>query len=138
MRGGVAVVDAWAALALLQGEGQAALAMRRYLRRAQSGNLRLLLNLVNLGEVYYRTVQRAGRAKADDRLLLVRSLPIEVIPVKEALVLEAARLKAQYPISYADAFAVATARQERCPVLTGDPEILALPREVVRVRRLVR
>jgi ribonuclease VapC len=138
MSAGVAVVDAWAALALLQGEGQAAVAMRRYLRRAQAGSLRLLMNLVNVGEVYYRTIQRAGEAKADERLLLVRSLPIEVVPAREPLVLEAARLKAQHPISYADAFAVATARQERAPVLTGDPEILALPREVVQVRRLDR
>lgn len=40
-------------------------------------------------------------------------------------VLEAAALKAQYPISYADAFAVATAIVGGCRLLTGDPEILA-------------
>ena len=36
------------------------------------------------------------------------------------------------------AFAVATARMERAPVVTGDPEILSLPRDVVRIRRLQR
>ncbi|MBI3184359.1 MAG: hypothetical protein HYZ28_19670 [Myxococcales bacterium] len=54
------------------------------------------------------------------------------------MALEAARQKARYAISYADAFVVATARQEKAVVLTGDPEILALPREVVRVIRLER
>ena len=48
---GVAVVDAWALLAFLRGEGQAARSMRRYLRRARTGNLRLLLNLINLGAI---------------------------------------------------------------------------------------
>ncbi|MCZ6676039.1 MAG: PIN domain-containing protein [Candidatus Poribacteria bacterium] len=31
-------------------------------------------------------------------------------------------MKAKYPISYADAFAVATAIKEDIPVVTGDPE----------------
>jgi len=134
----VAVADAWAVLAYLRGEPGAAASVRRYLRRAQAGNLRLLMNLVNLGEVYYRMVQLTGQAMADERLALIRALPIEIVPAKEAIVYEAARIKARHPVSYADAFAVATARLERAPVLTGDPEILALPASVVRVRRLER
>jgi len=43
-----------------------------------------------------------------------------------------------HPLSYADAFAVAAGREEKAPVITGDPEILALPATVVRVRRLDR
>lgn len=39
---------------------------------------------------------------------------------------------------FADAFAVATARLEHGTILTGDPESLALPREVVRVVKLER
>ena len=41
-------------------------------------------------------------------------------------------------ISFTDAFAVATARVEDGAVITSDPEILALPRDVVRVVKLVR
>jgi predicted nucleic acid-binding protein len=41
-----------------------------------------------------------------------------------ARVLEAARIKARYPIAYAGAFAVATAVAHRATLLTGDPEIL--------------
>jgi len=37
---------------ILRAEEPGATAMRRHLRRAQSGNLRLLLNVVNLGEVF--------------------------------------------------------------------------------------
>jgi uncharacterized protein len=138
MSAGVAIVDSWAILAFLRAEEPGAAAMRRYLRRAQSGNLRLLLNVVNLGEVFYRLLQLTDEAKADERLAQVKALPIDIVPARESLVLEAARVKAAHPLSYADAFAVATGRMEKAPVLTGDPEILALPATVVRVRRLDR
>jgi predicted nucleic acid-binding protein len=136
--GNVAVLDSWAILAFLRAEEPGAAAMRRYLRRAQSGNLRLLLNVVNLGEVFYRLLQLTNEARADERLAQVKALPIDIIPARESLVLEAARVKATHPLSYADAFAVATGRAENAPVITGDPEILALPATVVRVRRLDR
>ena len=138
MSAGVAVADSWAVLAFLRGEGAAALSMRRYLRRARRGRLRLLLNWINLGEVYYRIAQIRGFEGADDALELIRTLPLELYPVREKLVLEAAHLKAERALSYADAFAVATARLERTYVITGDPEILNLPRSVVAVRRLAR
>jgi len=136
--GNVAVVDSWAILAFLRAEEPGAAVMRRYLRRAQGGNLRLLLNVVNLGEVFYRLLQLTNEAQAEERLGQVKSLPIDIVQVREALVLEAARIKARHPLSYADAFAVATGRMENAPVITGDPEILALPATVVRVRRLDR
>ncbi len=136
--GTVAVVDSWAILAFLRAEEPGAAVMRRYFRRAQSGNLRLLLNVVNLGEVFYRLLQLTGEAQAEERLRQVKALPIDIVPARESLVLEAARVKAMHPLSYADAFAVATGRIENAPVITGDPEILALPAKVVRVRRLNR
>ncbi len=136
--GSVAVVDSWAALAFLRREGSADTTMRRYLRRADSGNVLLLMNLVNLGEVYYRMIQLAGAGDAGERLRLLRKLPIEMVPVREPLAMEAGRIKARYRIPFADAFAVATARVEGGAVLTGDPEILALPRDVVRVVKLER
>lgn len=136
--GNTAVVDSWALIALLRAEEPAAGAMSRYLRRAQAGNLRLILNVVNLGEIYYRLIQLTDATQADLRLAQIKSLPIEIAPAREAVVLEAARVKAAHRLSYADAFAVATGRLERAPVLSGDPEILALPPSTVRVRRLDR
>jgi uncharacterized protein len=134
----VIVLDAWAALAFLQREGQAAVMVRRLLRRAVRGNIRLLMNAVNLGEVYYRLVQIAGEQTADERLQLLRRLPIEILPVRESLALTAARIKAVHPLSYADAFAVATAKTEGARLATGDPEILSLPRAVVALVSLRR
>jgi predicted nucleic acid-binding protein len=39
-----------------------------------------------------------------------------------ATVLAAAHVKARYSVSYADAFAVATAQEYHATVVTGDPE----------------
>jgi len=136
--GSVAVVDAWAALAFLRKEGSADTTMRRYFKRAERGGVRLKMSLVNLGEVYYRMIRLAGLDDADERLRLFRKLPIEMVQVREPLALEAGRIKAQHRLSFADAFAVAIARADGGAVLTGDPEILALPRDVVRVIRLER
>lgn len=45
------------------------------------------------------------------------------LPNRET-VLNAARIKAKYPLSYADAFAAATAVQHKAPLWTGDPELI--------------
>jgi predicted nucleic acid-binding protein len=133
-----AVVDSWALLAYLLDEVPASTAVSRYLTRAHAGNMRLVLSWINYGEVFYRVVRRLGEARGEEAMAQARRLPIELAPVRDHVVLEAARLKAAHAISYADAFAVATARLQGLPLLTGDPEILALPGDVVRVRRLDR
>jgi len=138
MRSAPIVVDAWAALALLRGEGNAAVAMRRYLRRAHGGRGRLVMSLVNLAEVFYRMIQVSSEERAEETLAVFRRLPIDMLPVREPVAQEAARLKAAHPLSLADAFAVATARLEGGRILTGDKEIVALPRAVVSVIALER
>jgi predicted nucleic acid-binding protein len=56
----------------------------------------------------------------------VQSLPIEIAPADQEAVLAAAHLKAGFSISYADAFAAATAQMHHAILLTGDPEFKAL------------
>ena len=49
-------------------------------------------------------------------------LPILITDVDKTRVLDTAHVKANHAISYADAFAVALAKELDAPVLTGDPE----------------
>ena len=63
----VVVVDSWALLALVRGETQAAVAVKRWLRRGQSGSTKLLLNVINLGEVYWSTIAFCGSPVASGR-----------------------------------------------------------------------
>jgi predicted nucleic acid-binding protein len=49
-------------------------------------------------------------------------MPITIeVPTQEEI-WDAASLKGQFPISYADGFAVALAQKYNCPLVTGDPE----------------
>lgn len=51
------------------------------------------------------------------------SLPIHTVVRNRNLILDAARWKARAPISYADAFAVATAIEQKAELVAGDPEL---------------
>jgi len=52
----------------------------------------------------------------------MKSLPIAIVPNNFQHVIEAARIKAEYPLSFTDCFAVASARREGARLITGDPE----------------
>jgi predicted nucleic acid-binding protein len=84
---------------------------------------RPVMSWINVGEVSYIVERRAGADRAR-RIVreLRRRLTLDV--PSDARVLEAAHLKAGYPMAYADAFAVATAIAHGATLLTGDPEIL--------------
>ena len=68
------------------------------------------------------TKRRFGDEKKLEVLGRVRQLGFKVLPVPEALVFRVAELKAEYPISYADCFALASALEHSAILVTGDPE----------------
>jgi ribonuclease VapC len=83
----------------------------------------LNIGIINFGEVFYCFAKIKGIEEAKRVEKGLRVLPINIIaPVGEKLVMRAAYLKAQYPMSYADAFAAALAEQEKAILLTGDPD----------------
>jgi ribonuclease VapC len=115
------VLDSFALLAYLNGEA----GMRRVqtlLEGAGSGEHRLYVSLINLGEVLYIAERETGLVQAQRALAALDQLPLEFVPVSRATVLAAAHVKAAYPISYADAFAVVAARDFKGVLVTGDPE----------------
>lgn len=96
----------------------------------------VVISWINLGEVFYTEVRAVGEAAAAAAVEELRASIRTKEPDAET-VLAAARIKSRHRLSYADAFAVATAEHHRLPLLTGDPEILALdrPLTVVDLRR---
>jgi predicted nucleic acid-binding protein len=89
-------------------------------------NAPLYLSLINLGEVLYITEREHSRFMALRTLAAIDQLPLHILPVSRTTVLAAAHIKARYAISYSDAFAVVTAQEHQCPLVTGDPEFRAL------------
>lgn len=64
--------------------------------------------------------------RAEEFLRRLETLPIRPVSNSFADVLEAARIKARFPISSADAFVVATAGRMSAAIVTGDPEFQAV------------
>jgi uncharacterized protein len=116
------LLDSFALLAYLNREA----GFEKVLNVLKAGNglgMPVLMNDVNVGETYYILSRKRGPEKADYFLhAILPGLPIDVISNSFEDVMEAARIKARYPLSFADCFAAATARRENALLMTGDPE----------------
>ena len=114
-------LDSFALLAYLEGEAGMP-RVRELLAGAEAGAHTIFLSLINLGEVLYITERENSLFLAQRVLAAIDQLPLQVVPISRATVLAAAHVKARYPISYADAFAVVTAQDHYGVLVTGDPE----------------
>ncbi len=123
------VLDAFPVLCWLQEEPGHRI-LENLLSEAEEGKCTLWMNIVNLGEVFYRICKVASLRKAEQTVASIRILPISIVSASDEMVMEAARIKGKHPISYADAFAVATALGVGAPVVTGDPEYRSVEKVV--------
>ena len=115
------VLDSYALLQYFQNERDNQI-LEKVLTRCHITKSKALLSLINWGEIYYIVKRRFGDNHLQDVLQHIEQLPIKCIPVDEATVRDASELKAQYPISYADAFCAAVAQKHKATIVTGDPE----------------
>ena len=113
--------DSHALLAFFQKE-EGADTVANILRKALKQKLEQLICVINLGEIIYMTKRRFGDKRKVEILGRIHQLRFKILPVPEAIVYKAAELKAQYPISYADCFALACAIEHSAILITGDPE----------------
>jgi uncharacterized protein len=133
------IFDAWPILAWLQDEQPAADEVQRMLDDAENGMLQLSISMINVGEVYYRLARSVNEDEAKAFLKDLKSMPVKTLSIPKKLVIKAAQLKSCYAISYADAFAVATAISEHAPLVSGDPELRTLEQTgVVTIEWLTR
>jgi predicted nucleic acid-binding protein len=112
------VLDSWAVLRFLENAGPAADLVVALLDEQQP-----LMSWIDLGEVHYIVRRSHGE---DAAMEVVRDLR-DVIDVRlpdERTVLDAARIKADHPMAFPDAFGAALAVAEQATLWTGDPELL--------------
>ena len=115
------VLDSFALLAYLQAE-PASLKVKETLKQVRDGDAEVFLSLINLGEIVYTVERKLGEDTSREVLQDVLTLPIEIAEVTMERVLSAAHIKGRFPISYADAFALALAQEMSATLITGDPE----------------
>ena len=80
------------------------------------------LNVINLGEIIYSTKRDFGDQKKLEVLANIERLGFTILEVPKGLVFQAAEYKAEYSISYADCFTLASAIEHKATIVTGDPE----------------
>jgi predicted nucleic acid-binding protein len=125
------VLDSWALMAFLHDE-PAAEEVEKLLVKSAEDKHKLLLCVVNWGEIYYSIARAEGEAVAEQKTADLATLAIELVPVTDdlQLVREAAKLKAAKKMAYADCFAAALAKLRGVEVVTGDPEFKEVESEV--------
>jgi ribonuclease VapC len=80
------------------------------------------ITAINLGEIVYSTKKEFGDQKKLEVLANIERLNFTILPIPNNLIFQAAEYKAQYSISYADCFALASAVEHKAILVTGDPE----------------
>jgi len=128
---GAKVLDSYALMAFFHDEPGAE-EVERLLLKAETGNPRLLMCVIQWGEIYYSILRGASRDAAEETAREISGMPIELVPVGSDLGLtrEAAVFKATRKMSYADAFAAALAKLRSAELVTGDPEFKVVEREI--------
>lgn len=112
------VLDSWAILRYLQDASPVADAVSDLLGREKP-----LISWINLGEVHYLLRRLHGEDGAVETVRDLRDVIDARLP-DERLVIDAARIRADHPMAYTDAFAAALTLAVDGTLWTGDPELL--------------
>jgi predicted nucleic acid-binding protein len=122
------VLDSYAMLAFFRNEPGAE-KVKQLLQDAAADKCELYMSCMNAGEVFYITYRKDGSVKADIAWKALMQFPIHIFGADVEFSLAAAKIKARYSLSYADAFAAALTVKRKATLITGDEEFKPLARE---------
>ena len=123
------ILDSYALLTFYSNES-GSVKVRTLIHQAASGKLRLLMSVINLGEIWYIVKRRISISDADRTIEELHQMNIEVIDTDWQQTRQAALYKSRGNISYADCFAAALAKIHNADLVTGDPEFKSLENEI--------
>ena len=116
----VFILDACALIALIN-EEEGAEIVKDVLKRAQTGKATVIMNKLNLLEVYYDAYRSYGKEAAEKLIMNINRPPIVIqAELSDAVFKEAGRLKASYKISIADSVALGETIVSGGQLLTSD------------------
>lgn len=115
------VFDSHALLTFFQNE-KGADKVEKTIRTVNKDGGRKLIHIINLAEILYITKRTFGEAEKIQVYAAIKRMDFEIVQATEDLVFFASDLKAEYSISFADCFALATAITNDAKIITGDPE----------------
>ncbi len=88
----------------------------------KSNRIKKYLHAVNLGEIIYNTKREFGDQRKLEVLAGIERLDFIILSASNELIYQAAEYKAEYSISYADCFLLASALEHKSIIVTGDPD----------------
>ncbi len=125
----IRVLDASALIAYLEKKAGCEKEKDSFLRPAETEK-RLLMSVVNWGEVYYILIKEYGPDKAREVISLIETFPLDIIPDDTETAKQAAHYKALKKLPYADSFAAALSRIHKAELMTADKEFKRVEDEV--------
>ncbi|MCX6053625.1 MAG: type II toxin-antitoxin system VapC family toxin [Chloroflexi bacterium] len=123
------VLDSYALMAFYENEPGADL-VRNLLLRANGRELKLLMSVVNLGEIWCSIARKTSPETADHYIDQIHGMAIDIVDADWSLTRQAAAFKANGNIAYGDCFAAALAKNQEAELITGDKEFKALEGEI--------
>lgn len=123
------VLDSYALIAYLEDEPGAA-RVKAILAQAEEKQAEVFLCIINFGEVVYITERESSLTDAQAVIAALDQLPLTVIEADRTLTFEAAHVKANHSVSYADAFVAAAAKTKQATIVTGDREFSSLDKDI--------
>ena len=125
----IRVLDASALIAYLEKESGYE-KVKDAFTRASETEKRILMSVVNWGEVYYVLVKEYGLDKTREVISLIETFPLDIVPADQEIAAQAALYKAQKKLPYADSYAAALAKLRRGELITADKEFKLVEDEV--------
>jgi len=122
------VFDSYALIAFFRQEAGYE-AVRDLLVKTAADEVEGYITTINIGEVYYMICRKSNQKNAETALDALLKFPLQIVEADLKLSLEAAKLKAKYTLSYADAFAAALTIGRKAILVTGDDEFESLKNE---------
>jgi PIN domain nuclease of toxin-antitoxin system len=123
------ILDAFALMAFFHDE-RGAETVENLIHDAEQGKVKLIISLINMGEVWYSISRKTSPESADHYIQEIQSMAIETVDPDWVLTRQAAIYKAKGNISYADCFAAALAKLYDAALITGDKEFKELEDEI--------
>ena len=123
------VLDSYALMAFFEDEPGADF-VREVLLKAEEDGTKLLMSVVNLGEVWYSIARTNSTEIADRYVQEIMGMAIEIVDADWQLTHQAAAFKVNGNIAYADCFAAALAKIHKAELITGDGEFKVLQDEI--------
>lgn len=103
--------------------------VRRLLEEADDDQARLLMSVINMGEVLYILMKRAGEEIAFKHVRAIQHV-ISPVPVDLDQASRAAILKHHYKLGYADSYAAALALERSATLVSADAAFQKLGRRI--------